>query len=883
MSRRRLAGALVVAVLVLLFGGRWVALRYAEHAWYADLGLADRFWGLLLRAVGWQLGLLVASTAWFAAHTLAVHRSIGSVHLPRRVGNLEIAEQVPRRVLRLIALGMALLLGLATTYSFSDLDHLVALYRHAAPFGLVEPVLQRDASFYLAELPLLETLNLLAVVSVLLAGVLSVGLYALTGSLTVARRRLRITPHARTHVILLLSALALVLAWSFQLDAYQLVGGGGSRQGALSAVDRAIRIPASTSLALIALVVAGGTALALRWVRAGLLLGLWATLLTASLVGRFVVPFFAEAWGASGGPGVAQALAGYADGYSRAGFGLLGVQGEPLLAAPELAPESAARIAADLSGVSPWSGERGMFETLFGAVAGPPDSSRVQTWSVGLGRYGASPGREVVAAIAVSQTDPLRAARLNPRPRWAVLHRGALAWGGEPVAMDIGSGVAGPRYFASLDPVDTAAGLTLLARAPGRIRFLPRAADLGVVGPDEGTVAEPPPGILLGGYLRRLFFAWALQSPPLLDDHTSAADRVLFWRDVPSRLERLYPFAAFDAPRAALVAGRLLWIVDGYLASSRFPLGEHLRWHGEDINYLSAPYVVTVDAVNGATRLYLRAAGLAFAAEVARSEGVEPLPADSLGPALRARLEYPHGLFGAQAVMLARRGDDSARGERTWALAARDSGAVAAGDAGQVRPAEALLSLGGPERRLWYLLPLTDATGNRLTAIVAATGGEGSNQRLRVMRVPDGFPTPSAAASRLSSAPAVLAASAAASGPEGAVRRGPVVPVPAAGTIVYQQVIYGSVHRTSEPMTVRGIALLVGGRIGVGADLASAARALERGEAGGADPGAGISLASARAAFLALDSAVRRADWAEFARAYAVLRRALGVGDVERP
>lgn len=881
MSRRRVAGALVIAVLVLLFGGRWVALRYAEHAWYADLGLANQFWALLLRAVGWQVALLVVSTAWYAAHTLAVHRSIGSVHLPRRVGNLEIAEQVPGRVLQLVALGIALLLGLATTYSFSDLDHFIALYRHAAPLGLVEPVLERDASFYLARMPLLETLNLLAVISVLLASVLSVGLYTLTGSLTIAKRRLRITPHARTHIIILLSALALVLAWAFHLDTYQLVGGGGSRQGALSVVDRSIRIPASTALAVIAVVVAGGTVLALRWVRPGVLLGLWATLFTASLLGRFVVPFLAEAWGASGGPGVAQALAGYAGGYSRAGFGLLGVQGEPLAAAPEVPPESAARIAAEVSGVSPWSGEPGMLETLFSAV-GPPDSPQVRVWTVGLGRYGAGSATPGLAAIAVSQTDPLLAARLNPRLRWSALHRGALAWGGEPIAMDIGGSLGGTRYLGSLDSLPSAASPVPVARAPGRIRFLPREADLGVVGPDEGTVAEPPPGLVLGGYLRRLLFAWALQSPPLLGDRTSAADRVLFWRDVPTRLARLYPFASFDAPRAALLDGRLVWITDGYLVSARFPLGEHVRWRGEDINYLAAPYVVTVDAVNGATRLYLRAPGLAFAAEVARSEGAEPLPPDSLGAALSEHLDYPQGLLAAQAAMLARRGDDSALGGRAWALPARDSGAGTGGDAAPVRPAVGLLALGEVSRRLWYLVPLTDATGNRLTAIVAATG-EGGAQRIRVMRVPEGFPTPAAASSRLASAPAVLAASVAAFGPEGAVRRGPVLAIPAAGTIVYEQVIYGSERRSTEPLTVRGVALLAGGRIGAGADLAAAARALERGDTGGADPGAGVSLAAARAAFLSLDSAVRRADWAEFARAYAVLRRALGAGGGERP
>lgn len=882
MSRRRVAGLLVAAVLVVLFGGRWVALRYTEHAWYADLGLARQFWTLLLRAVACQLGVLVVSTAWYAAHTLGVYRSIGSVHLPRRVGNLEIAEQVPRRVLRLIALGIAFLLGLATAYSFADLDHLVALYRHVVPLGLTEPVLRRDASFYLARLPLLETLNVLAAISVVLAAMLTVGLYALTGNLTIAQRRLRITPHARTHVILLMSALALVLAWAFHLDAYQLVGGGGSSHGALSAVDRAIRIPASTSLAVIALVVAAGTALALRWVRPGVLFGLWVTLAAAALLGRFLVPFLAEAWGAGGEQGVARALGVYADDHSRAGFGLREVRAEPLTAQPDLPPDGAGRLATDFEGVSPWSGESGILEALIAAAAAGADTARPQVWTVSVARYADASGAPWLTALAVPQTDPLLAARLTPRPRWTALHRGALSWGGEPVALDVGGRAGQPRYLASLEPVDTAPAPTSVARAPGRIRFLASAADLAVIGPDEGTIVEPSPGLLLGGFLRRLMFAWALQAPPLLDNHTSNADRVVFWRDVPGRLARLYPFAAFDPPRASLVGGRLTWIVDGYLASSRFPLAEHVRWHGEEVNYLSSPYLATLDAVSGATRLYLRSHGLEFASEVARGEGAALLPSDSIGAELRRHLHYPLGLFGAQAVMLARRGDESSRGERGWALAARDSGVVSAGDAASLRPALALLPLDGGERRLWYLLPLTDATGNRLTALVAGGGGDGA-LHLKVLRVPEGFPTPSSASSRFSSAPAVLAASATATGPEGAVHRGPVFPIPAGGTVAYQQVIFGSARRGAVPLGVRGVALLVGNRIGVGPDAASAAQALGRGETGGGDLGAGLSLAAARAAFLALDSAVRRADWNEFSLAYAALRRALGVSGGERP
>ena len=114
MSRRRVAGYAVAAVLVLLFGGRWAAIRYTEAAWFADLGLLRQYWARLLHDLGWQLAAAAAATAWYAAQTFAIYRSIGAVHLPRRVGDLEIAEAVPRRTLRLIAFGIAVVMGIVT-------------------------------------------------------------------------------------------------------------------------------------------------------------------------------------------------------------------------------------------------------------------------------------------------------------------------------------------------------------------------------------------------------------------------------------------------------------------------------------------------------------------------------------------------------------------------------------------------------------------------------------------------------------------------------------------------------------------------------------------------------------------------------------------------
>ncbi len=556
-------------------------------------------------------------------------------------------------------------------------------------------------------------------------------------------------------------------------------------------------------------------------------------------------------------------MAAYGGSFSRAAFGLLEARRVPLHASPEPAPESVAAFVRAAEGLVPWSGAPGLLDAALGL---PADTASPRVWTSGTMRYDLADGRPRLVAIAVPQVDPLRLSRAGPRPPWSDVHRGRYAWGGEPVAVDGLLRFGAARFLSRLEPLDTTPARTGVERAPGRVRFVPRPVELGVVGPDESAVGERTPGVPLRNWRRRLLLAWALQAPPLMNDRTSVADRVLYWRDVPSRLARLYRFAAFDAPQPVVVNDRLTWVADGYLTSSRFPMAERLRWRGEEINYLAAVYVVTVDAVSGETQLYLRPPAPPIARAVARAERVDPLPADSMPASLRARLGYPAALFAAQVLMLARRGEDSVGGPG-WSLADRDT--AGGGEIGAVRPATAVLSLeGAPEP--WTLAPLVDAVGNRLVAIVAGAVAPNGAPRLRVFTIHGGaFPTPAAAAGRLAAATAGVATG------QAVVRRAPVHVLPAGGTLAYAQVLFATPGPALEAMHVEGVALLAGTRLGFGADPSASVAALLR---GGFVVPAGASQAlldQVRDAFAALDSARQRGDWAAFGRAYDMLRRLL--------
>jgi hypothetical protein len=865
MSRTRVAVIAAAGVLVALFGGRWIAVQYTAAVWYADLGQGAQFRRLLGDRLLWQFLTFGVASLWYGAHTFAVHASVGGVQLPRRIGNIEIAEAVPRRVLRGVAAGLALLLGLLTALTFQDIAGYVTLFRAAAPLGLPEPVFGRDASYYLARLPLIETLHLLVLVSVVTALPIVAGLYALTGGLEVRQRRLAASAHARVHLTAILAVLALVLAWGFRLDAIQMVAGGGGDAGALTAVDRGLRIPAATALAALATVVAVLTILFVRRGRGIALLAVWVALGAAAIVGRYAVPFVQEQWGERTDPTVSLAVADLSERYARAGFGLLDVRAEALAsrAAPE--PESLSAVGRALAGLSPWGAEPGLLTGWLATLVS--DSGPPRLWTTTVSAYPGRDGRPSQVAVGVPETDVLALLRSAERPDWTQLHRGAPAWGGTPVVVDLSEVEAAA--------VPASGAVTRVGTLP--VRFLAHEAELGVVGEDARVPGAPPVGVPLRGFVRRLLLAWALQAPPLLGRRTSASDRVLYWRDVPQRLVRLYPFATFEAPRAVLAGGRLVWVATGFLASDRFPLADHVAWHGEPVNFLRAAYAATVDAATGATRLYLREPDFGFARRLAEADGARALPADSLPMDLLPHLGYPGSLFAAQAEVLARHHGEP--GQAPWVLA-REASADPRDQRAEQRPApvEALITLAG-RSDVWHILPLADGGGNRLMGFVAGTSSGVGPLTPLLLRLPSlDFPTLAAAESRLNATPAVVGAVAGAAGPEGAVHRSPVVALPVAGTVVYAQAIFASPRRMREPLGVHGMVLMAGGRVGVGADVAAAARVLASIESPGfVESAPDPAMTAARTAFLALDSASRRGDWVAFGRSMDVLRRALGI------
>ncbi len=122
------------------------------------------------------------------------------------------------------------------------------------------------------------------------------------------------------------------------------------------------------------------------------------------------------------------------------------------------------------------------------------------------------------------------------------------------------------------------------------------------------TTYEGTGGIAIGSGLRRLVLAATLgdlTKLPFSDDIT-AESRVLMRRNITERVKTIAPFLILDEDPYIIVDanGRLVWMIDAFTETNRYPYSKHFQAQGQNINYIRNSVKITIDAYNGDVNFY---------------------------------------------------------------------------------------------------------------------------------------------------------------------------------------------------------------------------------------------------------------------------------------
>lgn len=658
-------GAIVLLVFISISS---VVRFYTDLLWFDELGFTAIYWKILWTRVG--IGVI---GGLLAGVIVLVNLEIARRGAPRFrfvAGANDIAEQYRsafRPYARLANIVLAAIVAFFTGLSTSAVWDRYLLWRNAKPFGVRAPQpFGHDVAYYVFTIPfqraVLSWLFGIIVASLLLAAVA----HLLNGSIQPEPNRVNVASLVKVHVSALLAALALLKAWAYRLDVYELVFSERGVTTGASYTDVHAQKRAFEFLMIVAVVVAVIFIVNIfrfrGWLLPGAALGLWAfsSLLLGAIVPaaiqRFqVVPNESE----RERPFIEQNIA-----QTRLGYGLAEVNAERFPAREVLTEAVVAENEGTIDNVRVWDPPQlhPTYQRLE-AIRAYYDFDDVD-----IDRYTID-GKLTQIMLAGREVD---ASRLP----------GAESWVNQKLTYTHGYGIVAnpanavneeglPRLIVRGLPPDGPP--ELMARQPAIYygerpqpgsyavaRTEQREVDYATEEESVTTTYAGEGGVRLSNFMRRLAFAARFGDTDLvLSSFVRPDSRLIMRRNIRERAEAAAPFLSFDRdPYLVVAEGRYYWILDAYTSTDRFPYSERLDAAGTvgpnlpgSLNYLRNSVKVVTDAYDGKMDFYLMDETDAIASTYQAAFPTLFTSADDMPDEVRAHVRYPEDLFKVQALL----------------------------------------------------------------------------------------------------------------------------------------------------------------------------------------------------------------------------------------
>ncbi len=726
---------------------RW----YTDWLWFGEVGYRRVFWVPLLSRIGVTV---VMGGILFALFLLNLRPLLRRPALddvidlePRSRGSREFRrvlrrQQIGGLVMSALAL-VAFLSGLAASARWPMFQQFV----HARPFGVTDPIFGRDIGFFIFRLPVYQFVESWLFGWLVLIFLVAAAAYYLAYAPNMLRGVWSLPGPVRAHLSLLAAAIVLVRGWGFWLDAYALeysrrgaiVGAGYTDVHAVLPVLRLLTLLFAICGILLLINIQRRT-----WRPA---LATVVVITVAWVVGLGVIPRFVQQVRVS--PNELTVETPYIrNGISATlrAFGLDRIREQDFSVEP-ITAEVVSRNRPTVDNVRLWD-----YRPLLSAY------QQLQTLrpyylfrDVDIDRYRIG---GVQRQVMLSARE-LEVGRLTPQARTWVNEHLVFTHGYGLVMSPVNraSEEGMPEFFLRDIPPAGEAGLQVtrpqiyFGEQTGRYVIVnTRVQELDYPRGDENVYASygGRGGIALTA-LRRLAFAYRFGDLRLLiSSDVTRESRLMFARDITTRVRRLAPFLSYDRdPYVVLVDGGLKWVIDAYTTSNRYPYATPAPSSAQgpaletEINYIRNSVKVVIDAYDGAVNFYVVDATDPLVQSFTSIFPELFKPASQMPRELAAHLRYPVDMFEIQARMYATFHMRDPRvfynREDMWSIPTELFG----NETVVVEPYYVTMRLGnGPQPEFILILPFAPAGRDNLIAWMAARNDGPGYGELVVYRFP---------------------------------------------------------------------------------------------------------------------------------------------------
>lgn len=609
--------ALLALIIFASFG--WIVNTYTEWLWFGEVGYQDAWlkqWGAQL--ITFFIFFAIAAAFFLVNWHLARRRALR----PPEAGVQILSLPGVGALITAAGLFLAFILGQAAASQWEMF--LRFIYR--VPFGMTDPIYNRDLGFYIFELPVYQFLRGWFVPLVVLAILGAAIIYVINNLPRLQGRQLQLRSlpaTMRQHLAVLLSLFFLLWAIGYWFDLYRLLySPQGVVYGAGYTDLTAVRPALWVQLVLMVLVALAVAYLAWRPDPRPVVVavGLW---LVATIGAAGIYPSLLQRYAVE--PNELARETPYIENnieLTRFGFGLDDVQTQSFVPDEGVTEQDLAENEAALNNIRLWD-YRPLQQTYRQLQELRP---YYRFADVDIDRY--EVGGEV-RQVMLSAREIYKAGVSNP------------TWVNQRLEYTHGYGLV-------MNPVDQ---FTSQGRPVFYIQDLPprSSVDIPIERPqiyfgeltddvvhvnsnldefdypsgDENvyTNYDGAGGVQLDQWLKRLAFAIRFGDANLiLSDYITTETRTLFHRQIQERVRRIAPFLWQDSdPYLVISNGRLVWMLDTYTISDDLPYSQPFAPPAavgaesafseltvpSGINYVRNAVKVTVDAYDGTVNFYV--------------------------------------------------------------------------------------------------------------------------------------------------------------------------------------------------------------------------------------------------------------------------------------
>jgi len=644
---------------------------------------------LLFVVFGLLMGVFVALNIFLAYRFRPLFRpaSLEQASLDRY---REVVEPLRRWLLIGVSLVLALFAGASGAGKWREF----LLWRNANDFGTTDPYFNKDTGFYVFDLPWLHYLVGFGMAATVMGMIAAVLMHYLYGGIRLQDKHDKLSGAAQVQISVLAGLFVLFKAVDYWLDRYDITSDSSGLITGVTYTDDNAVLPSKEILTFIALICAVlffANVFRRTWMLPSV--GLALLVLSAILLG-VLWPGVVQQFQVS--PSEPDKEAPYIKRNieaTRAAYSIDDVEITPYPATVSVSTEELKADAQSLPGIRlldpalvsdtfeqlqqvrgyysvpnvldvdryPVNGE---MRDIVLAVrelnqAGLPEDQR--NWANLHTVY--THGLGVIAAYGNQRDSEGDLVDNDGEPEWAeqdIPPQGDLT--------DLTGGYQSRVYFGEQSPLYSIVGVPEGARD---VEFdIPEGEGAGSAA--ETNTYDGEGGVPVGNLFNKLLYAIKFSEPNIvLSNRVNEASKILYDREPRTRVQKVAPWLTVDGDSyPAVVDGRLVWILDAYTTTNRYPMSEkrslsemtrdslqprtaYATLPTDEINYMRNSVKAVVDAYDGTVTLYewdeedpiLKAWSSAFPGVVE--------PKDSIPDDLQAHMRYPEDLFKVQRNMLA--------------------------------------------------------------------------------------------------------------------------------------------------------------------------------------------------------------------------------------